>query len=71
MQLTILTLEIQVRVRDRPSIDWSRLWALIQSWEKRSRQRRELGLLDDHLLRDIGVSREAAGQEAAKPFWKL
>lgn len=36
----------------------------------RSRQRRALGRLDDHLLRDIGISRAAAAREARQPFWR-
>jgi uncharacterized protein YjiS (DUF1127 family) len=36
----------------------------------RQRQRRALLDLDDHLLNDIGVSRQAAIAEASKPFWK-
>jgi uncharacterized protein YjiS (DUF1127 family) len=36
----------------------------------RQRQRRELLDLDDHLLNDIGVSRQEAVWEARKPFWK-
>jgi uncharacterized protein YjiS (DUF1127 family) len=42
-------------------------------WTLRSQQRRALGELverDDRMLRDIGVSREAAQREAAKPFWQ-
>jgi uncharacterized protein YjiS (DUF1127 family) len=42
-------------------------------WIARSRQRRRLGELadlNDYLLRDIGVSREEALREAAKPFWR-
>jgi uncharacterized protein YjiS (DUF1127 family) len=42
-------------------------------WIERSRQRRRLGELaelNDHLLRDIGVSRDEALREAAKPFWR-
>ena len=42
-------------------------------WNERSRQRRRLGELadlNDELLRDIGVSREEALREAAKPFWR-
>lgn len=31
--------------------------------------RRCLASLDDHLLRDVGVSREAARREAARPAW--
>ena len=33
------------------------------------RQRRRLALLDDHLLRDIGLSREAARREAERKDW--
>lgn len=43
-------------------------------WVARSRQRRCLGelaeLSDHHLLHDIGVARDAARREAAKPFWQ-
>jgi uncharacterized protein YjiS (DUF1127 family) len=39
-------------------------------WIARPRQRRDLAELEDHLLRDIGVSRREALREAAKPFWK-
>ena len=49
------------------------LTAIIGLWLARSRQRRHLGELaewDDHLLKDIGVSRDAALREAAKPFWR-
>lgn len=33
------------------------------------RSRRRLGQLDDHLLRDIGLTRAEARQEAEKPVW--
>jgi uncharacterized protein YjiS (DUF1127 family) len=50
-----------------------RLPARIRSWLEHSRQRRALAELaqeqDDHLLKDIGVSRDAARREAAKWFW--
>jgi uncharacterized protein YjiS (DUF1127 family) len=36
----------------------------------RSRQRRALAQIDDRLLNDIGVTRQQAIGEAAKPFWK-
>lgn len=41
-----------------------------QPWYYRWRQRHALMRLDDHLLKDIGVSRADAEHEAAKPFWK-
>jgi uncharacterized protein YjiS (DUF1127 family) len=43
------------------------------SWIDRSRQRRALGELADlnnYLLEDIGVSKEQALHESAKPFWQ-
>lgn len=36
----------------------------------RQRQRRALLDLDDHLLSDIGKSRQEALDEGRKPFWK-
>ena len=35
----------------------------------RARERRALQDLDDHLLRDLGLSRERARLEAGRPFW--
>ncbi|UEM23737.1 DUF1127 domain-containing protein [Skermanella mucosa] len=39
-------------------------------WQDRVRQRHRLGEMDDHLLRDIGLSRADLEREAAKPFWR-
>jgi uncharacterized protein YjiS (DUF1127 family) len=36
----------------------------------RRKTRRTLASLPDYLLKDIGVSRAEAHQEAAKPFWQ-
>lgn len=33
------------------------------------RQRRQLAMLDAHRLHDIGLSRDEARREAARPFW--
>ncbi len=38
-------------------------------WKGRITQRGDLRKLDPRLLRDIGVSRDQADQEAARPFW--
>lgn len=43
---------------------------LLAAWIERRRQRRALAALDDHLLRDLGISREEAERESAKPFWR-
>jgi uncharacterized protein YjiS (DUF1127 family) len=42
----------------------------IAAWREISRSRRVLATLDDHQLRDIGVSRDEARIEGEKPFWK-
>jgi uncharacterized protein YjiS (DUF1127 family) len=44
-----------------------RWWARCSA---RLRQRQALAQLDDRLLNDIGVTRQQAIGEAAKPFWK-
>lgn len=36
-----------------------------------ARQRRRLASLDDHILRDIGLTREQAQAEAAEPVWDV
>ena len=51
-------------------VGWLKITRL---WIARSEQRRTLGELaeqDERMLRDIGVSREAAQGEVAKPFWR-
>ncbi len=39
-------------------------------WARRRQQRLRLKDLDDHVLKDIGVSRAEADREARKPFWR-
>ncbi len=49
------------------------LWALVDlllRWQARAEERHALGALDERLLRDIGVSRGRALEEARKPFWQ-
>jgi uncharacterized protein YjiS (DUF1127 family) len=43
--------------------------ATLLSWGDRRRQRRALAELDDHLLRDIGLTRHQARVEALRPLW--
>lgn len=47
-----------------------RLFDGLLSWQDRARQRHLLAGLDDHLLKDIGLSRADADRESAKPFWR-
>ena len=39
-------------------------------WALRRRQRLRLKGLDDHMLKDVGLSREEADEEARRPFWR-
>jgi uncharacterized protein YjiS (DUF1127 family) len=48
----------------------SRIVATIRLWRRRVRSRQELRELNDHLLKDIGLSRDAVACEVAKPFWR-
>lgn len=42
----------------------------VSLWVRRSRSRRALPGLSEHMLRDIGISRADALKEAAKWFWQ-
>jgi len=56
----------------RPVAFLAALLATVAAWIDRHRQRRALADLaesDDHLLVDIGRTREEARREAARPFW--
>jgi len=47
-----------------------RIPGMLRRWVQRSRQRAELAQLDDHLLRDIGLTRLQARRESATWFWR-
>jgi uncharacterized protein YjiS (DUF1127 family) len=44
--------------------------SVVRDWIERGRERRQLGTFDDHLLKDIGVTRRQVERELAKPFWR-
>lgn len=35
------------------------------------RQRRDLATLDDHMLRDVGLTRQDAQRESGRPIWDV
>jgi uncharacterized protein YjiS (DUF1127 family) len=45
-------------------------WILFATWIERARQRNALAVLDDHQLRDSGITRVDAARECKKPFWR-
>ena len=52
---------------DRP---WRRTLNTLRLWQQRTRGRQQLREFDDHLMRDIGITRLQAEAEDAKPFWR-
>jgi uncharacterized protein YjiS (DUF1127 family) len=38
-------------------------------WQELARERRALMRLDDHMLKDIGITRADAQRESERPFW--
>lgn len=44
---------------------------LLLSWIDTARQRRSLQMMDDRLLRDVGLSRADVEAETSKPFWRV
>jgi uncharacterized protein YjiS (DUF1127 family) len=49
---------------------WTGLVGTLEQWVERRRQRRALLELNEHMLKDIGVSAADAWQESQKPFWR-
>lgn len=47
-----------------------RIVATLVIWQERRKSRRALGTLDDHMLRDIGLTRYEAQTESERPFWE-
>lgn len=45
-------------------------WTAADECLERRRQRLALREMSEHMLRDIGLSRSQAYNEAAKPFWR-
>jgi uncharacterized protein YjiS (DUF1127 family) len=56
----------------RPSVrrHFERWRAVIAEWRRRARSRRELAVLCDRCLRDMGATRYDADREVRKPFWR-
>jgi uncharacterized protein YjiS (DUF1127 family) len=56
-------------IHTRPGLT-GRLALAIREALARRRDRQFLSRLDEHLLRDIGLSADEARTECAKPFWQ-
>jgi uncharacterized protein YjiS (DUF1127 family) len=49
---------------------WTQVGEVLLTWLERTRQRRQLGQLSPHMLKDIGLSRADVEAEVTKPFWQ-
>ncbi|MGH6954384.1 MAG: DUF1127 domain-containing protein [Alphaproteobacteria bacterium] len=56
--------------RPHPAGPLAGLGRAIATWRRRARGRRQLEMLDDRMLHDIGLSRVDVWREARKPFWR-
>ena len=65
---------VELILVDRPGRSFSTLFSRavdnLYTWSQRSRQRKQLGQLDQRLMKDIGVAYEDVWAEINKPFWK-
>ena len=43
---------------------------LLLTWQERANQRFHLQQMNDHMLKDLGISRADVHLEASKPFWR-
>ncbi len=46
------------------------LAVMVTKWDRYRRTRKALNGLEQHLLEDVGLTRDVAYNEARKPFWK-
>jgi uncharacterized protein YjiS (DUF1127 family) len=58
------------RAAGRSGRPWRRLLNTLRLWHERAQGRQQLREFDDHMLRDIGITRLQAEAEAVKPFWR-
>ena len=46
-----------------------KIFEVLYEWQRRASGRHHLRRLDDHLIKDVGLSRADVEGEAGKPFW--
>jgi len=62
-----------VRLTNTMTVLFTASWRalrVVSMWRKRSAGRHVLARLDDHLLQDIGLTREVVQRDLMKPFWR-
>ena len=56
--------------RRRITVWISKIPTLLLVWQRRYMERQDMASFNEHMLRDIGLSREDLAREIAKPFWR-
>ncbi len=59
-----------VPARRQVSFNLSTWFDVLLLWLQRWRERRRLGALSDHMLKDIGLTRADIDVEVRKTFWR-
>ena len=59
-----------INIMNAPYTAVCRALRVVSVWQERAAGRRVLANLDDHLLRDIGLTRETVLRDRMKPFWR-
>lgn len=49
----------------------STVFGKLVDWQIRANERARLVEMESHRLEDMGITREQARQEAARPFWRV
>ncbi len=70
MERTLTTKPNEFTSRPVPAAWPLRLLAALLIWRQRARTRRQLALLDDRQLSDIGITTSERLEEVDKPFWR-
>ncbi len=52
------------------AVVFRRAFAAVATWRARAGERRALATMNDHELRDIGITRADVWAETDKPFWR-
>ena len=58
-------------IMTRPTFRSLRVSLPLGQWIRVSGERRSLGKLNEHQLRDIGIDAATAGEETSRPFWDV
>jgi uncharacterized protein YjiS (DUF1127 family) len=53
----------------KPTSLIKKAFSLIKRWFQNYRTRRKLAEIPEHLLDDIGITKEQANKEIRRPFW--